>query len=263
MAHIITLTTDFGTQDGFVAQMKGVILHINPEALIVDTTHDIEPFSPIEAALVVNGFFGYFPPGTIHLVVVDPGVGSSRRAIVARCQGHYFVGPDNGVFSLVFRNNVACEIREIKNPKFFMAQQHPTFHGRDIFAPVAARLSSGWPFEDVGPSIQDPERLSYPPALKTEYGIEGKVIYVDRFGNLSVNIETSMLDKPVKEINLGSLSIKGLSRTFCDVPDYQPVALINSFGLLEIAINKASAGESLGIGLGARVRVIWGDIIPD
>jgi hypothetical protein len=144
-----------------------------------------------------------------------------------------------------------------------MAQQHPTFHGRDIFAPVAARLSSGWPFEDVGPSIQDPERLSYPPALKTEYGIEGKVIYVDRFGNLSVNIETSMLDKPVKEINLGSLSIKGLSRTFCDVPDYQPVALINSFGLLEIAINKASAGESLGIGLGARVRVIWSDIIPD
>ncbi len=257
MAKIITMTTDFGTQDGFVAQVKGVILGISPDAVLVDTTHDIEPFSTIEAALVVNGFFRYFPVGSVHLVVVDPGVGSDRRGIAVKCSGHYFVGPDNGVFSFIYSNDDSFEIREIENRDLMAPNPHPTFHGRDIFAPVAARLSKGTKFDEIGCVISDPERLSLPPVVATEQGIEGKVIHIDRFGNLSVNIQAGMIERSIDEIDLGSLKIKKLSRTFSDVPDHEPLALINSFGLLEIAINKRSAADSLGVGIGARVKVIW------
>jgi len=173
MAKIITMTTDFGTQDGFVAQIKGVILGISPDALIVDTTHDIEPFSPIEAALVVNGFFRYFPVGSTHLVVVDPGVGSDRRGIAVKCLGHYFVGPDNGVFSLVYSSHDSVEVRKIENRDLMAPKPHHTFHGRDIFAPVAAHLSKGTKFDEIGVVISDPERLNLPPIVETEQGIEG------------------------------------------------------------------------------------------
>jgi len=259
MKNIITLTTDFGTRDGFVAQMKGVILGINSDVLIVDTTHDIEPFAPFEAALVLNGFYRSFPSSSIHVVVVDPGVGSARRAIAVKSQEEFFVGPDNGVFSFIYSNDASCEIRVIENPDFVAVCPHPTFHGRDIFAPLAAHLSQGVRFNEIGGMISDPERFDLPPVMKMEQGIEGKVIHIDRFGNLSVNIHTEMLERPVSEIILGSLKIGGLSRTFNEVPDYEPVALINSFGLLEIAINKASAADSLGMGVGTRVRVTWQD----
>ncbi len=257
MAGIITLTSDFGDRDGFVAQMKGMILGINPEAVLIDITHSIEPFSSLDAALVVNGFFRYFPVGSIHLVVVDPGVGSDRRGIVLRSSGHYFVGPDNGVFSLIYSNDDSFEIREIENPRLIAIKPHPTFHGRDIFAPIAAHLSKGTDFSEIGHIISDPERIYLPRVIKLEQGIEGKVIHIDRFGNLSVNIGADMLERPVDEISLGSLKIKKLNRTFSDVPDHEPLALINSFGLLEIAINKRSAADSLGVGIGARVKVTW------
>ncbi|MGO8822300.1 MAG: S-adenosyl-l-methionine hydroxide adenosyltransferase family protein [Desulfomonilaceae bacterium] len=259
MAGIITLTSDFGDRDGFVAQMKGVILGISPDAVLIDTTHSIEPFSSLDAALVVNGFFRYFPAGSIHLVVVDPGVGSNRRGIVVRSSGHYFVGPDNGVFSLIYSSGGPVRVRKIENSGLMVPKPHPTFHGRDVFAPVAAHLSKGTDFSEIGPIISDPERIYLPRVIKLEQGIEGKVIHVDRFGNLSVNIGANMLERPVDEINLGSLKIKKLSRTFSDVPDHEPLALINSFELLEIAINKRSAADSLGVGIGARVRVTWQD----
>ncbi|MGO8880773.1 MAG: S-adenosyl-l-methionine hydroxide adenosyltransferase family protein [Desulfomonilaceae bacterium] len=259
MAGIVTLTSDFGDRDGFVAQMKGVILGINPDAVLIDTTHSIEPFSSLDAALVVNGFFRYFPAGSIHLVVVDPGVGSNRRGIVVRSSGHYFVGPDNGVFSFIYSSDDSFEIREIENRTLMALKPHPTFHGRDIFAPVAAHLSNGMDFTEIGSIISGPERINQPRVVEMERGIEGKVIHIDRFGNLSVNIQSDMLERPVEEINLGSLRIKKLSRTFSDVPDHEPLALINSFGLLEIAINKRSAADSLGVGIGARVKVTWKD----
>lgn len=257
MAKIITLTSDFGYRDGFVAQMKGMILGINSDAVVIDATHDVEPFSPMDGALVVNGFFCYFPAGSIHLVVVDPGVGSKRRGIVVKSQGHYFVGPDNGLFSFIYAADDSSQIREIQNRRLIAPKPHHTFHGRDIFAPVAAYLSLGTDFSEIGPIISDPERIYLPSVIKLEQGIEGKVIHVDRFGNLSVNIGADVLERPIDEINLGSLKIKKLSRTFSDVPNHEPLALINSFGLLEIAMNKSSAADRLGVGIGARVRVTW------
>jgi hypothetical protein len=257
LSQVITLTTDFGTKDGYVAQMKGVILSINPNARIVDATHDIEPFCSKEAALVVNGFFGYYPEKTVHVVVVDPGVGSARRCIVVSHKGHLFVGPDNGVFTPFYMDGSTFHVREVTNPAYFKPLPHPTFHGRDIFAPVAAYLSKGSRFQDIGPIVDDPTILPFPEVVSTDYGLKGKVIYVDRFGNLWVNIRSEMLIKPIEKIDMGSLSIKKLCKTYQNVPDYDPVALINSSGFMEIAINKASAFNRFGIGEGAKVKVIW------
>lgn len=257
MSQLITLTTDFGTRDGFVAQMKGVILNINPHARVVDATHDIEPFGVREASLVLNGFFPHYPQGTTHVLVVDPGVGSERRGIVVKLRGQFFVGPDNGVFTLLYKNRSLFVVREIISPSFYFSQPHPTFHGRDIFAPVAAHLSKVDCFNEIGPIVDDPISLPFPEVIANDYGLEGRITYVDRFGNLCVNIRAEMLTRAVGEINMGPLSIKKLSKAYREVQDYDPVAVINSFGLLEIAINKASAFDRLGIGEGAKVKVIW------
>jgi len=256
-APLITLTTDFGTRDGFVAQMKGVILGINPRARLIDVTHDIKPFSVLEGALVLKGISPHFPGGTIHVAVVDPGVGSKRRGIVLYTEEQRYVGPDNGLFSLVVPKDKACEIREIQNPDFMRPEPHPTFHGRDIFAPTAAHLSAGKPFEEVGPLVHDPTMLSIPTVGENAAGLEGAVIYVDRFGNLTCNIDKAMLSKTVGTVYVGDVIIKGLSRYFGEVPEGETMALINSFGLLEIAVNQGNAAQVLGIGKGEPVRVFW------
>jgi len=256
-APLITLTTDFGTRDGFVAQMKGVILGINPRARLIDVTHDIEPYSVLEGALVLKGISSHFPSGTIHVAVVDPGVGSNRRGIVLRTEEQTYVGPDNGLFSLIVSDNGAHEIREIKDPEYMLPEPHPTFHGRDIFAPVAAHLSAGKPFEEVGPLVHDPMMLSIPTVKENAVGLEGAVIYVDRFGNLTSNIDKAMLNKIMGTVCVGNVTIKGLSRFFGEVPEGEAIALINSFGLLEIAINQGNAAQVLGIGKDEPVRVFW------
>ncbi len=256
-APLITLTTDFGTRDGFVAQMKGVILGINPRARLIDVTHDIEPFSVLEGALVLKGISSHFPSGTIHVAVVDPGVGSKRRGIVLCTEDQTYVGPDNGLFSLIMSDNRACIMREIQNPDYMLPEPHPTFHGRDIFAPVAAHLSAGKPFEEVGPLVHDPIMLSIPPVKENAEGLEGAVIYVDRFGNLTSNIDKAMLNKIVGTVCVGNVTIQGLSRFFGEVPEGEAMALINSFGLLEIAVNQGNAAQVLGIGKGEPVRVFW------
>jgi S-adenosylmethionine hydrolase len=257
-APLITLTTDFGTRDGFVAQMKGVILGINPRARLIDVTHDIEPYSVLEGALVLKGISSHFPSGTIHVAVVDPGVGSNRRGIVLCTEDQTYVGPDNGLFSLIMSDNRACIMREIQNPDFMRPEPHPTFHGRDIFAPVAAQLSAGKPSEEVGPLVHDPAKLSIPTVGENAAGLEGAVIYVDRFGNLTSNIDKAMLSKIVGTVCVGNVTIQGLSRFFGEVPEGETMALINSFGLLEIAVNKGNATKVLGIGKGEPVRVFWG-----
>lgn len=257
MHPTVTLTTDFGTRDGFVAQMKGVILGINPEGKLVDVTHDIEPFSILEGALVLQGLSRWFPKGTIHVAVVDPGVGSGRRGIVASVAGQVFVGPDNGLLSLVAGATEPWETREIQNPAYMVPQPHPTFHGRDVFAPVAAHLSLGSPVHKVGPVIRDAVRLSIPCAEATEGGVQGEVIYIDRFGNLFSNIEATRITLPVACVRVGDVAVPGLSRFFGQAEPGKPVALINSFGFLEIAVNRGNACEVLGIGKGARVQVIW------
>jgi S-adenosylmethionine hydrolase len=254
---LITLTTDFGTRDGFVAQMKGAILGINPRARLIDVTHDIEPFSVLEGALVLKGISPHFPSGTIHLAVVDPGVGSKRRGIVLRTEKQTYVGPDNGLFSLIMADNRACKMREIQNPDYMLPEPHPTFHGRDIFASTASHLSAGKPFEDVGPLVYDPIMLSIPTVKENAEGLEGSVIYVDRFGNLASNIDKTKLSKIVGTVCVGNVTIQGLSRYFGEAPEGQAMALINSFGLLEIAINQGNAAQALGIGKDEPVRVSW------
>lgn len=255
MTPTITLTTDFGTRDGFVAQMKGVIIAICPPARVVDVTHDVEPFSVRQAALVVKAVSSYFPRGTIHVAVVDPGVGSTRRGLVLRRKERIFIGPDNGIFSLLTPTTGSWEMREIQNPKYMLPDPHPTFHGRDVFAPVAAHLARERPFNEVGPLVDDPVTISIPTPTESEAGIDGEIIYVDRFGNLTTNIEASMLTGQVDTVTLKETPITGLNRHFAEVPAGQPVALINSFGYLEIAVNQGNARETFHAGMGDRVRV--------
>lgn len=257
MHPVITLTTDFGTADGFVAQMKGRILSINPQARIVDVTHDIEPFEIMEGALVLKGMAPYFPPGTIHVGVVDPGVGTERRGLVMRYGDQTFVGPDNGLFSLIAPADAPREIREISNPDYVTPDPHPTFHGRDVFAPVAAHLSAGKSFEGVGPAIEDPVTLSMPEVRSSPQGLEGEVMYVDRFGNVVSTIGAELIDGQVAAVLIGEYATDGINRFFGEVPEGHLLALINSFGLLEIAINRGNAAEELEVAIGDRVGVLW------
>lgn len=257
LTPLITLTTDFGTRDSFVAQMKGVILGINPEAVLIDVTHDIHPFSVMEGALVLKGVAPYFPSGTIHVAVVDPGVGGQRRGLALHCAGRYYVGPDNGLFSLVLSGGTPFEVRRIENPEYLLADPSPTFHGRDLFAPVAAHLSLGARLDTVGSLVDDPVMLSIPAVKESSSGIEGEVIHVDRFGNLVSNIEASMLDRPVEKVSVGTVEISGISRFFSQVPIGERLALINSFGYLEIAVNQGDASRLLDIGPGGQVTVLW------
>ncbi|MFH1112791.1 MAG: SAM-dependent chlorinase/fluorinase [Pseudomonadota bacterium] len=251
----ITFTTDFGTRDGFVAQMKGVILRINPEARLIDTTHDIEPYSVLQAALVLKGISRYFPAGTIHVAVVDPGVGGNRRGMALKAGDQMYVGPDNGLFSLVIAEHDAWEARRIENAGYTLPDPHPTFHGRDVFAPVAAHLSTGKSLESVGARIRDPVALSMASPMISDHGVEGRVIHVDRFGNLTTNIEAEMLPARVGSIETAGLTIPGLSRYFGEVEEGRPLALINSFGLLEIAVNRGDAARELAAGVGTGVTV--------
>jgi S-adenosyl-L-methionine hydrolase (adenosine-forming) len=257
MSSLITLTTDFGTRDGYVAQMKGVILGINPKARLIDVTHDVVPFDVMGAALVLKGLSEYFPAGTTHVAVVDPGVGSNRRGIVMRLDGRSYVGPDNGLFSWVFQRSRSREVREISNPNLLLPKPHPTFHGRDVFAPVAAHLSLGIAFQDVGHVIEDPVMLNIPKPVQTETGIEGEIICIDRFGNLTSNIEAGILSRPVDSVQIAGRKMKGIKRYFSEVPAGSPVALINSFGFLEIAVNLGNASLDLGVQKGSQLTVAW------
>lgn len=254
---VITLTTDFGTRDGFTAQMKGVILSITRNVLIVDVTHDIAPFSILEGALVLKGLHRYFPEGAIHMAVIDPGVGTARKCIALRAENQYYIGPDNGIFSLVLGDETSQEIREIQNPDFCLPMPHPTFHGRDVFAPAAAHLASGKAFESLGDLMNAPVMLTIPEPEITSDGIAGEVIYVDRFGNLTTNIEAGILVREVGTVSVANKTIAGLSRSFGEVPEGRIVALVNSYGYLEIAINQRNAAGRLQIGKGSPIGLKW------
>jgi S-adenosyl-L-methionine hydrolase (adenosine-forming) len=255
---VITLSTDFGTRDGFTGQMKGVILRIHPEATLVDVTHDLEPFDVVGAALVLKGVSGYYPKGCTHVAVVDPQVGSERRGIAVRCSGQTYVGPDNGLFTFVLGPPGSWEAREIANPALVLTDPHPTFHGRDIFAPVAAWLAKGCDFAEVGPRVSDPVVLNVPQPQETADGIGGQIIYVDRFGNLSSNIPAErLLHRIIGRVRIGDVTIDGISHFFAEAEEGRAIALVNSFGFLEIAVNRGNASQSLGVSRGAPVRVVW------
>jgi S-adenosylmethionine hydrolase len=271
MRPIITLTTDFGLADAYVAAMKGVILGINPEATLVDICHTIEPQNVLQAAFILSTACEFFPPGTIHLVVVDPGVGTERRAIILRTPQAYFVAPDNGVLSYVIPPNsfeplvdggqlvrlkTGLEATAITRPQFWRSPVSPTFHGRDVFAPVAARLSLGLSPSDFGEKIDSVIAFPYPyPHRVKDDVIRGRIVHIDRFGNLITNISSDDLPQRKQSISIeiGSSIINGMVRTYAEGEDL--MALIGSSGHLEIALKDGSASVFLGARVGDEVKV--------
>ena len=257
---IITLTTDFGLADGYVAAVKGVILEINPDVKLVDITHDITPHSIHHAAYVLMTATPYFPPGTIHLVVVDPGVGGPRRPIAVRAGTAFFVGPDNGVFSYVLQKVPPDEVTivHLTRPFYWRVQVSATFHGRDIFAPVAAHLSLGIPITELGDLITDPVTLpEITPERKPDGTVVGHVIHVDRFGNVITNVSAHDLpDSTALRIGLAGRWIDGLSRSYSDVEPGHPVALFGSADLLEIAVREGHAARTFGVRIGDPVTIV-------
>lgn len=247
---IITLITDFGIDDPYVGIMKGVILNINPSVLMVDITHSISPGDIIGASLILKESIDYFPPDTIHLVVVDPGVGTSRRPIAVKTEKYIFVGPDNGVLWPAIKMPGATIIH-LNEKRYFLEHISNTFHGRDIFAPVCAHISKGIPPDKMGDEIKDPILISAPEPLVEKDILRGHIIRVDRFGNIITNISGEQVVKFLKGktpiIHVGNLTIKGIQNTYRDVPEGEPLALIGSSGFLEISVNSGSAIDKAGI----------------
>ncbi len=256
---IITLTTDFGRQDGYVGAMQGVILNICPTATVVHLSHEIPPQDIQTAAFVLYQAFGYYPPRTVHCVVVDPGVGSKRRAVAVHTNHGIFVGPDNGVFNLVTTAegvNVV-EAVTLTNSEYQLSAISATFHGRDIFAPAAAHIANGTPLSRFGPSAINLVRLSYatqPPAGRPG---PGRIIHIDRFGNLILDITARDIeDSEQVTFEVGGRVIKSLSYTFADVPDKHLLAYVGSTrDHIEIAIRNGNAAQTLGMKLGDVVKV--------
>jgi S-adenosyl-L-methionine hydrolase (adenosine-forming) len=248
---IITLTTDFGIVDPYLAMMKGVILSINNSACIVDINHHIMAGSIIQAAGMIRETFPFFPEGTVHMAVVDPGVGSDRRLITLKAGGHLFVGPDNGIFWPVIADYRDTRIVHITESGYFLPLITPTFHGRDVFAPIAAHLSLGVDPMKMGPVIKDPVRLSAPRPRTMNDILYGQVMRVDNFGNLITNINHDDLknflgeSKPI--IYIGNLEIKKVDNIYSDVDKGEVLALIDSSNLLEIAVNLGRAAEYVGL----------------
>lgn len=254
---IITLLTDFGTKDVYVGVMKGVILSFNPSAVIVDICHYIDPQDLVEAAFLIKSSYRYFPEGTVHVIVVDPGVGGDRAIVAIELEGHIFLAPDNGVLTLLIDEaEIGASVR-VENTRYFLNSVSQTFHGRDIFAPVASHLSKGVHINKLGTALnqEDLIRLSVPkPYLSTTGELVGKIISIDRFGNCISNIDVNCIETFFKngaekslEIKIGKTLIKRLSHSYTDAPLGEPLAIIGSFGYVEIALNCGNARRKLNV----------------
>lgn len=258
---IITLTTDFGAGSPYVAAMKGVILSINAEAAIVDVTHAVPPQDVRRGALALEEATPWFPDGTIHVAVVDPGVGSSRRILYAQFGRQHYIAPDNGLLSRLALPQPAGKMIALEAPEFWLPRVSATFHGRDIMAPAAARLSLGLPAERLGPPTTDFVKLVWPEVVILPRTIQGSVESIDSFGNLITNVTEQMLaavprDESVR-IACDEHETLGIFRTYSDQPPATLVALIGSHGKLELAIVGDSAAAMLGIRTGTPVVVSW------
>jgi len=259
---IITLLTDFGLQDGYVGTMKGVIAGVAPSALVIDITHYIPPQDVFAAAHVLMGSYKYFPKGTIHVVVVDPGVGSERRIIAMQTEQHMFIAPDNGVLSLIRKQEKPATIVEVKNTDFFLGEVSQTFHGRDIFAPVAAHLACGVALEEIGPPVRRLKSISIAlPIRRSNGAVAGEILYIDRFGNLITNMRKDVLERasdiPLADrwVYVGKRRVKGVSASYAEKKTGDLVALFPSMDYLEIAVNQRNASQMLGVDRGGRVEV--------
>ena len=246
---IVTLTTDFGYSDGYVGAVKGVVLAIEPSAQVVDLCHGVIPYDLLDGAYILAQAYAYYPPGTIHVVVVDPGVGTARRAIVAHVGRHYFVAPDNGVLSLVYARESECTVYHATASHYFAAEVSSTFQGRDIFAPLAGWLAKGVEAEKFGEPIADFVRFALPKPRAEADGVHGVVLKSDRFGNVITNFTTQDLPQlaaadgaaPPFELTLGQAKITSLRASYGDAPPNQLFAVWGSAGFLEISANRGSA----------------------
>ncbi len=259
-SKIITLITDFGLKDEYVGLMKGVMLDINPKLRIVDISHYVSPQDIIWASYLSYYSYKYFPKGSIHLAIVDPGVGSNRGIICIKVDGYIFICPDNGIITKVIEHKRPNEIHEVKNKEYFLKNTSNTFHGRDIFAPIAAHLSLGANCKDLGPKIKDVKKINLPRPKQSVKAIEGEVIHIDRFGNIITNIEENMIDKlkansEFVTVKIKNKKIKGISNSYQDVRKGQFLAIIGSRGLLEISANNKNIADILSIQAKKKVRV--------
>jgi S-adenosylmethionine hydrolase len=258
---IITLLTDFGWGDGYIGAMKGVMLKINPDCRIIDLAHEIPPHDVMAAALVLNQTYSYYPQGTIHVVVVDPGVGGSRRPLVLETDDYCFVGPDNGCFTFFLKRQKEIKTYELTEKQFHLPRVSHTFHGRDIFAPVAAHLSTGVPPVTMGPPIKtaDLSSLAIPDPIAEGEILHGEVIGFDSFGNLVTNISQEILGvfapDEVVEIEIAGEQIKGLKSSYEKGKRGEIIALWGSAGLLEISLKEQSLHREQGWGRGEHVRI--------
>lgn len=246
---VLTLTTDFGCRDHYVGAMKGVVASLAPGVQVFDITHDVPSFDIAEGAFAIAQAWRSYPDGTVHVVVVDPGVGSSRAPIAAAAGQHFFVAPDNGVLSQVLESVGTSSIRRVETRHGLRAISR-TFHGRDLFAPVAARLAAGLKFEDVGPSMAEPVRL---PPVAVAAGI-GAVLHVDRFGNIVTSFRPEDLTDGAG-LTIGGRVVGSRADSYADAPEGEPFLILGSSGFLEISLNRGSAAASLRVQAGAHVAL--------
>jgi S-adenosylmethionine hydrolase len=256
----ITLTTDFGLKDGYVGAMKGVLTRICPEARLVDISHNITPQNVLEGSLVLSRAYSYFPAGTVHLAVVDPGVGTNRRPIAAQLGDHYFVGPDNGLFTPILeeveKKGGKIEMVLLKNPKLWLPEVSLTFHGRDIFAPAAANLARGIPLAEFGPAIEDPIRMTLPKPERTEKGWRAHIVSIDHFGNLATDLPVGNLFGAAGVlVQIRGRMVRGLAQSYGQGKTGDLLVLVNSQYFIEIAVVNGSAAEVLGASVGELIEV--------
>ncbi len=256
---VISLLTDFGYADGYVGVMKGIIASIAPEVLIIDITHGIQPQSIAGAALVLWGSYRYFPHGTVHCVVVDPTVGTKRRPIAVQTSRYIFVGPDNGVLSWAFDEDGVKLAVHITNRQFMLSSLSQTFHGRDVFAPVAAHIAAGVELKELGEEVPPDELMRLPQlaAKQCGRGLVAEIIHIDSFGNAITNLRMEQFERWVREFSnggwrarIGNVEFGELSRAYADVPVGKPLIIFGSYGLLEVAVNCGNAAKELNIAVG-------------
>jgi len=268
VAHrpIITLTSDFGINDHFVGAMKGVILDIVPEAAIVDISHAVQAFDVLDGAIAISQAYSYFPNGTVHVVVVDPGVGSARRPIIASSDAYHFVAPDNGVLSMVYAREERMHVRHVTSEHYFRQPVSNTFHGRDVFAPVAAYLAKQVDSHKFGDEIDDYVRFAAPkPKAAGDNRIRAVVLKVDRFGNLITNVKPE--DVPglfagtagAFKIVVGSKEVTAIRTNYADGAPGELFGILGSMGYLEIASNRAPAAQLSGANKGSEVTIVLGE----
>lgn len=262
--NIITLTTDFGYEDGYVGVVKGVILKICPAARTVDLSHEIQPWNISAASWIVSNSFSYFPKGAVHVAVVDPGVGTKRRFLLLEALDSFFIGPDNGIFSgIVSMADGNVKAYELTASEYWLPELSTSFHARDVFAPVAAHFVGGVPVEKLGNEIS-PESLVHLPIreLRTKEGrLEGSVVYVDRFGNLITNIKRDLV-KVASLCQVGKRSIGRIGQTYASAEQGAPVAFVGSHGYLEIAVSQGRADEKLDAGVNTPVILFQSTTAP-